>query len=192
MTLRALVITMIVLGLTAPAVADPGVTPRELSLERAAFWTDRPDLVLAVERHLTVDPVNLREINRGRDAAAFDLGGWSPHTSRTSASAFNLVVTRTIDALWRAAIADDQGRMDDHLDVQITVIGPSGRTDRLDNQSAPEAFIQITATPTTTVEMQRSSEGRLLEGGAVLEMDLAHATRSGRYQGTVVITVSRL
>ncbi len=98
-----------------------------------------------------------------------------------------LVIERELPALWRqrVAAADVQaGHRERSPQVRLQA---QGGFDRLVHAGEAQALlpVRVRALPPRTIALD--AQGRTLEGGVVLEIDLGRAATAGRYTGELVI-----
>ncbi len=97
-------------------------------------------------------------------------------------------VVREVSALWRMELPPDVDPRD--LVVSYELVASSGRRDRLSYPGEPDSEIRVRLRPTGPVEIEAGGDGVVVEGGVVLELDLAAARLGGRHDGTLVVTVT--
>lgn len=100
------------------------------------------------------------------------------------------VLTRTIPTLWRTRIP--LGHSVHNLSVHIEVISSDGQENHLSHLSGPDLPIPITLYPQPPTVVDRDRGFWVVEGGALLNIDLSRARYGGNYTGTLKITIDQL
>jgi len=178
---------LLVLLWTPWAVADE---PRRVPLElQPDHLPTRPGEVHFVSR-LDLGTISPTELTAGRGSGAVDLGNRTPGRLNLEAAPVNLLVTRTVPALWRAFVDDTDRPM--AVDVRYEVIAANGTPRRLSHLHHPEAELGVVVEPIPAHVVSRGDEGTVLEGGFVLQISLDETRYAGQYSGTVVVSIRNL
>lgn len=177
--------------LGSPVAADPP--------GGAAFRADAgalPGGGLAMEPRLTLAAIHPRELSESA-SVAFS-GGAAPLSSAFAGfdaplprrePELRTVVEREIPELWQLRISSEA--VPELLDVRYDVVSARGRPDRLSHREA-ESEIRVRVVPIRPRVVRRDGDGAIVEGGVVLELDVAAARVAGTYLGTITATVENL
>ena len=149
---------------------------------------------MAMPARVELAPVRLDELGTapvqalaGVTRQARHVGGALVVDAAIATPPIRLVVEREVPALWRQRIAHDDvqgGRGEGRPQVRLQ--SPGG-FDRMVHAGDPatQLPVRVRALPPRTIA--RDAQGRTLEGGVVLEIDLGRAATAGRYTGELVI-----
>ncbi len=99
-------------------------------------------------------------------------------------------VTRELPDLWRLWLPNDASPS--ALEVSYELVSARGRRDRLSHRDSEPSEIEVRVRPIPPAVTARDGAGKELEGGVVLELDVAPARAAGTYLGTLTITISNL
>ncbi len=139
---------------------------------------------VTLERPVALAPVTSTELFGGPPewAVAVPEGDLGPPISYT--------VVRRMPDLWQLRVFGDVRPED--LDVTYELVSGSGRQDRLSHREHPESEIRVRILPAPPHVVRTERDGAVVQGGAVLELDVAGVRAAGHYQGTITITVVEL
>lgn len=98
-----------------------------------------------------------------------------------------LVVQREIPALWRWHVDGGAGMPQFAQDAPDVRLMSQGGFDNLAHASDPAQHLPVRVRMTPPRTIASDAQGRLLESGVVLEIDLGRAASAGRYVGELVI-----
>lgn len=166
-----------------------GLLPCPASAAAPVGWTAAP-----LPARVELAPVRLDELGAqpvqalgGVSRQAHRIGGALVVDAAIATPPIRLVVEREVPALWRQRIAHDDvqgGRGEGRPQVRLQ--SPGG-FDRMVHAGDPatQLPVRVRALPPRTIA--QDAQGRTLEGGVVLEIDLGRAATAGRYTGELVI-----
>ncbi len=151
---------------------------------------------LLVEPRIALDPVRHSELAGGLTTTArsrrpaVTVGGRGLLVEPTGLL-FSLPtqrIIREVPALWRMELPPGVEPRD--LVVSYELVASSGRRDGLSYPGEPDSEIRIRLRPVGPIEIDTQTDGVVVEGGVVLELDLAAARFAGDHAGTLVVTVT--
>ena len=129
--------------------------------------------------------ISSSEVNRGADERAVVIRSFSEIDQPLDTR-----VTRGIASLWQYLLPE--GGDPNSLDIALGMVAANGEADRLSLANGNPGWIAIKLEPTRPTLVSKTKRGLLLEGGALLELDLANARQAGRYVGTLIVTIHQL
>jgi len=99
-------------------------------------------------------------------------------------------VQREVNSLWRLELASTDDIQD--LQVEYDVVAPDGTEGRFSHVDNPGSQIAVRAMPLPPRVVERNHHGVVVEGGALLDLDLMPASEAGAYQGTIRVNITHL
>ncbi len=187
----AAVATVFFLAAAAPAEAQ---SPRGADLRAGSseLW---------IERHARLEPVTSVDFGGGAGARpeqapeslATSLGGRGRLTTGFAAPPVGpstFVVRREVDGLWRVRSRGPGAAVATRVDYDF--IGANGEPGVLSHVTDDRSVIPVRVVELPQRVRERPGGGATVEGGVMLEMDLARAREAGGYGGTLLVTVVQL
>jgi len=102
----------------------------------------------------------------------------------------NLTVERELAGLWRLRVP--AGMRLGSMRVGYQVVAGSGVLGHLSNAELPEEVIPVRVMDAVPIVVENDGESTVLEGGPTLFLDLSIVRHSGRFVGTVQVTLDSL
>ena len=175
---------LVLIGARGADCGEPAVRPVLISdaLADAPIRAERPvgDVVPLAE--VVLPPVTSYELTGARPEVAVSLSAEGELPVRTS-------VVRELPRLWRLALPD--GSDPAELDVEVEVHSAGGVPGRLDSAEG-DGSISARVIPTRPVVTRLDDRTSLVEGGALIELDLEGVRQAGTYCGRVTVVVHGL
>ncbi len=168
---------------SSPAAGEPPVSPRP----SLGFQIELPPLV-------ELDPIGGRDLLATGNAAtnglvsglSFDLGRYDS-AGGNRPQALRARVIRRVEKVWRVAVSRST-QTSDSYEVRVELIAPDGTVGALGVAGDPSAKLAARIVPLHPVRIDEGGTA-FLQGGVELELDLAAAERSGRYEGSLSVTL---
>ena len=182
----------LVIGLLIAGAVSVHADPLEpLTWERAAAM-DATTVRFA--RRVSLDSIGADELLGGVAGRAVSAGTWTgPHQGalalRRAGARLETRLTRSIPGLWRVRLP--AGAQANDLDVQLRFQSTGGEVGYLVHERRPDSRIRVQVAPTVPVSAWVDDERAEVAGGAAFELDLADAIAAGRYEGQLIVMVSR-
>jgi len=98
-------------------------------------------------------------------------------------------ISRRVPAFWRYRLAHSVRPQ--NLDVTYRLISIGGTAGRLDSANTADSNILVTAHALVPHEVELEDDEVVVEGGLELVLDLGQLKHSGRYSGTLYLTVDQ-
>lgn len=148
----------------------------------------------ALQARVELAPVRLDELGAqpvealaGVSRQAHAVGGVLVVDAAIATPPIRLVVQREIPALWRWHVDAAAGTPQFAQDAPGVRLLSQGGFDNLAHASDPAQYLPVRVRMTPPRTIASDAQGRLLESGVVLEIDLGRAASAGRYVGELVI-----
>lgn len=148
----------------------------------------------ALQARVELAPVRLDELGAqpvealaGVSRQAHAVGGVLVVDAAIATPPIRLVVQREIPALWRWHVGAAAGAPQFAQDAPGVRLLSQGGFDNLAHASDPAQYLPVRVRMTPPRTIASDAQGRLLESGVVLEIDLGRAASAGRYVGELVI-----
>ncbi len=94
---------------------------------------------------------------------------------------------REIPAMWEMSVPS--GTPIERLEVVYDLISASGRRQRLSAGSADGEGFAVRVRPLPSIVVSEDEHRAIVQGGALLELDVGLVRRAGRYSGSLQVTV---
>ncbi len=147
---------------------------------------------MALVTRVELPPIRAFELGLSAPALAQpgtgDDGGMS--RSVVEMHSLNLTVERELAGLWRLRVP--AGMRLGSMRVSYQVVAGSGVVGHLSNAEMSEEVIPVRVMDAVPIVVENDGESTILEGGATLFLDLSVVRHSGRFIGTVQVTLDNL
>jgi hypothetical protein len=172
------------------ATAEPVPEPRDRSAP-PTFLADFDLRVGAVRvaRTVELEAIQATELLADHAYLALSSGTYTPGGFGAGAPGFEARIVRTIPALWWMRLRDESDL--DTLDVRLNLSANDGGRDRLAHDRDEDSQIRVELRPLDPVVAIDDDDSVVVEGGALLILDLTGVRSAGTYNGTLTITVDR-
>ncbi len=173
-----------VLGLWVMATLGSAV----LAGPNAVFWSPSSKggmIRFSIQPHVILHPIASSELLRGSESQPMRYRG-----GPIEAPQINTIVTRHVPSLWRVTMP--RGTNVDDLEITYDVLSEKGRDGCLSLRGKGDFECPVRILPTRPVTVERQDQVDLLEGGAILELDLTTVRYAGTYSGTLLISIHQL
>jgi len=144
--------------------------------------------VISIVPEVRLLPVAASEMFAGGGDRALDAGTWRPGAFEIDASRLESRIVREIPAIWSMRVRDEEELHS--FDVHYRIVASDGSPDRMRLNDRSDSEIRATLEPLTPAVVLRDDDSVVIEGGAILVLDLQSVRTAGRYTGTLTVTVN--
>ena len=152
------------------------------------------------EEDLRLDAVRLTPVVRLEPILASEIlpddlflavpeGRWSPGGLDFGSRPFESTIVRTLPGVWWMRLRDERAL--DDMDVRLELTSGDGTHNRLVHESDQNSQIHVTVEPLAPVVALDDTSSVVIEGGAVLILDISDVRSAGSYSGTLTVTIDR-
>ncbi|MDX1388367.1 MAG: hypothetical protein R3344_04210 [Acidobacteriota bacterium] len=134
-----------------------------------------------------LDPVEPSEMLADGVSLSISEGRYRPGGFGPDGPAFDAQIVRRLPAIWWMRLRDPSEL--DSLGVRLDLTSVDGSRDRLGHSLEHESEIRVTVRPLDPVVSRDDVDSVVIEGGALLILDLSEVRSAGRYTGTLTVTV---
>lgn len=101
---------------------------------------------------------------------------------------FNTVIARELPELWQMRVPIDQVGS---LYATYELKAGNGQSNRFSSHHRSEQTVNVAIESLPIIEISRDDTTALVQGGAILQFDLANARTAGAYGGVITVTVNQ-
>jgi hypothetical protein len=172
------------------ATADPVPEPGDRSVPPTIFADfDLRIGAVRVAPTVELEPIQASEILSDNGHLALSAGTYAPGGFGAGIPGVEARIVRTIPALWWMRLRDERDL--DNLDVRVDLSATDGGRGRLAHGRDEGSQIRVEVRPLEPVVTIDDTDSVVVEGGALLILDLTGVRAAGTYNGTLTVTVDQ-